>query len=192
MRFLVSPFLLLVFLAINQFANATQQYLSPEGGDTFPATEQDNTRQTMLGHRMKRAFTTFSPFLKAWRAILKTTFAVSKKQMYEDIPETTFLKIGSIDDAIDDFYSLGPTRIINSEYGLQGIVDDQVLVLLKPPEGKMEAPVMAIMDSTFSRKDYPSIDRNVNIVGVRIVHYFESKSEAKTLMRNWDTYRFRQ
>ena len=82
MRFLVSPFLLLAFLAINQFASATQQYLSPEGGDTFPATEQDNTRQTMLGHRMKRAFTTFSPFLKAWRAILKTTFAVSKNKYY--------------------------------------------------------------------------------------------------------------
>ena len=187
--------LVLAFLATLDCGNGAPQD-HPQGaynditGDSYFIVEHNYAEDTFNDIRKKRAFAPFSPFVKAWRTLIKTTFAV-KSSFYGDDTGVTFLKQGTLDNAIDDFYSLNPTSIHSSDFGLEGSVNNQVHVILKQPSGKNYPPALCIMDTKTVMKDYP-IDRNVNINAMRMIFYFESKSKAKAILRDWDTYRLRQ
>ena len=185
----------LAFLATLQCGNGAPQDHSPgvdngNTGDSYFIVEHNIAADTPTDIRKKRAFAPFSPFVKAWRTLIKTTFAI-QRTIYDNKQEVTFLKRGTLDNAIDDFYSLGPTSIHSSDFGLEGFVNNQVHVILKQPTGKNYPPALGIMDTKTVMTDYP-IDRNVNINVLRMILYFESKSKAKAILRDWDTYRLRQ
>ena len=190
----VSLILVLAFLATLDCGNGAPQDHSPgvdngNTGDSYFIVEHIIAEDTFNDIRKKRAFAPFSPFVKAWRTLIKTTFAV-KRSFYGDDPGVIFLKQGTVDNAIDDFYSLNPTSIHSSDFGLEGSVNNQVHVILFP-SGKNYPPALCIMDTKTVMKDYP-IDRNVNINAMRMIFYFESTSKAKAILRDWDMYRLRQ
>ena len=143
-----------------------------DSGDLYTRMMESFATSLVKDHRKRRAFTTF---FQAWKALLKTTFAF-RKTFDTKIPEKTFLKIGSLDDAVSDFYSLGPSKISNRPgLGLQGIVDDKVLVYLRYPDNF--PPTIGLMDA----KNAP-----------RMIVYFENVAKAKSSVRDLNMYTFRQ
>ena len=190
----VSLILVLAFLATLDCGNGAPQD-HPQGayndntGDSYFIVEHNYAEDTFNDIRKKRAFAPFSPFVKAWRTLIKTTFAI-QRTIYDNKQEVTFLKRGTLDNAIDDFYSLGPTSIHSSDFGLEGFVNNQVHVVLNPSYGTKETPTLTIIDTKTALQFHP-LDRDVNIKK-RLIFYFESKSKAKDSVPDWDTYRLRQ
>lgn len=86
-----------------------------------------------INRRHKRGTT---QFLKAMKEISKTIIGVqpgyiARRQKYEH--GMTYLKVGSLDDALEDFYSLGPNVIRNKPYGLSVEIGNMALQLYSTP-----------------------------------------------------------
>lgn len=96
--------------------------------------------------RCKRAT---KAFLQAWKQLLKTTVGFSR--YYTDVPGKghvqgkIFFKVGSMDNAVQDFYSLGPKHVAQTPDAMKGVVGKQVVVLRTDLSGK-RLPVMAVND----------------------------------------------
>ena len=127
--------------------------------------------------------------MNAWKALIKTTFA-SLKTSHDNIPTKTFLKIGSIDDAVADFYSLGPTRIRKVPgLGMAGRVNDEIEVFLNAPDHL--PPSIYLMDTKSARA--LNIKTDLNMATSRMIFYFKDKTEARsTMQHDWNWFTFRQ
>ena len=77
-----------------------------------------------------------SAFFRAWKRLLRTT--IGFQTVYANIgggfiQGKKYLKVGSLDDAIQDFHSLGPTNIEHRTYGLSGEVGKKFILLRSNP-----------------------------------------------------------
>lgn len=111
--------------------------------------------------RQKRAVTAF---FRAWKQILKTT--IGFQRVYNNvggvyIQGKTFAKVGTLSDARNDFYSLGPRNVEPRPYGLSGEVGKKLVILKTTP------PNIAVMDI-----DSPKF-------APRAIVYFEAIAQAK-------------
>ena len=81
-------------------------------------------------HRQKRAV--WSPFQKAWRAIVKSTVFGSKIHDNKEWRYKTYVKVGTLEDAFADFKSLVP-KIIPNPYdpGYHGFVGNSIKISIK-------------------------------------------------------------
>ena len=83
--------------------------------------------------RQKR---TVSVFFRAWKRLLQTT--IGFQTVYNHIggiviQGKTYLKIGSLDDASKDFYSLRPRNVEQKQQGLSGEVGNKLILLRSNP-----------------------------------------------------------
>ena len=96
---------------------------------------------------------------------MATTYGFRWMQFYGEKVKH-FVKVGTTDDALKDFYSLSPTEVRRESYGLVGKVGNQD-VLLMPPASPGRPPVLQLRG--------PS---------VRQITYAEKTHEAQTLLQN--------
>ena len=80
-------------------------------------------------HRQKRAV--WSPFQRAWRAIVRSTIYGSKIHDNQFWRYKTYVKVGTFDNALADFKSLGPKMIPNPDEGYHGLVGNNIQIILK-------------------------------------------------------------
>ena len=162
---------------------ANTQYRKP---DAVVDGKRSFNAHAVNHYRNKRAF---SPFMNAWKALIKTTFAF-QKTFHDNIPTKTFLKIGSIDDAIADFYSLGPTRIRKAPgLGMAGRVNDEVEVFLNAPDHL--PPSIYLMDTKTAGA--LNVKTDLNMATSRMIFYFKDMAEARSTMpHSWNLFNFRQ
>ena len=76
-----------------------------------------------------------SPALTAWAKLVKTTLSFRWLHYSDGSKFKTFIKIGSVDDAIADFNSLGPTRIQHVGDAIIGKAGNQAVILLLRSSG---------------------------------------------------------
>ena len=126
--------------------------------------------QQRKGHRQKRGLISF---LCAWRALLKTTLG-SRVFVEHALKEKIFVKVGTLDNAVEDFYSLNPTRIIQDSHGLRGHVGNQIILLDTHP------PTMFVLDGNRAR-DFFGVPRSNKIS--RGIAYFENPEDARKYLR---------
>ena len=125
-------------LAAAEYHGATETL--PETGDisilrrgdlqrygTFVGAGQTNSR------RNKRAIS--SVFREAWVRLLKTTLGFRVVQYSDGSKGKYFVKLGSVEDARADFYSLRPTRVIHKGSRTAGLAENQYVSLDVLPSG---------------------------------------------------------
>lgn len=81
--------------------------------------------------RQKRATPSF---LRAWAELLETTLGSQWVKLHGSDKVKTFVKVGTLDDAVADFKSLGPIGIKQEGATIIGRTDDTVLRLDLPSE----------------------------------------------------------
>ena len=125
-------------------------------------------------HRQQRAVISFNAaFLKAWKAILKTTMGSTFR-----LNEKAFIKVGTLDDAMKDFISFRPKGIFNDAHfrSLQGYVGNQVI---KIENNFMNKPVITI----FSRHSERANGGPIPYQKHRSIYYFKNQEEAEEFLR---------
>ena len=125
-------------------------------------------------HRQRRAVISFNAaFLKAWKAILKTTMGSTFR-----LNEKAFIKVGTLDDAMKDFISFRPKGIFNDAHfrSLQGYVGNQVI---KIENNFINEPVITI----FSRHSERANGGPIPYQKHRSIYYFKNQEEAEEFLR---------
>ena len=141
-----------------------------ENGKNVVGTLKEND------HRQRRAVISFNAaFLKAWKAILKTTMGSTFR-----LNEKAFFKVGTLDDAMKDFISFRPKGIFNdARFGsLQGYVGNQVI---KIETNFINEPVITIYSRHSERGPIPYGKH-------RSIYYFKNQEEAEKYLRELKTY----
>lgn len=150
------------------------------GGRTDAGEWENYSVHVNKNHRKdQRQRRAFSPFLLAWRKILKTTLG-SKQYSFIGIRKKTFVKIGTLNNAVDDFYSLGPTRIQQEQGSLNGFAGNQVIRLETAIVHDRELPILYVLSGKSARVVYDNPSPN-NIE--RGILYAENMAWAKSLLR---------
>ena len=126
--------------------------------------------------RHKRAL---SPFLQAFKAILKTTFGYRRMKVL-GTERKMFAKVGTYDDAVADFHSLGATNIVPEKYGLRGQVGNQVIELHTRLSVGSRIPraILYVIDDVDAMAAY-GVPSTTKIA--REIYYFENRADTKTL-----------
>ena len=85
-------------------------------------------------------------FLQAWARLVRTTLGFKWVQFASGGKGKTFVKVGNTDDAIEDFFLLGPTAVkrVRNEY--TGLAGNQALKLEIPgPSNDVPVPVLYVV-----------------------------------------------
>ena len=155
------------------YADAVANILEGHG---YPITLEVHRRfidtHRREGHRRKRAINTF---FYNWLRIVRTTIGVGRYQI-DNIDAKLFFKVGTLDDAVSDFYSLNPTSIDRKGEFLTGKVGNQVIII---DSRHKVAPVLNVVDSG-DAKHYKVINRNK---ATRQILYFGNAKEAEIAIR---------
>ena len=128
-------------------------------------------RHRREGHRHKR---TINTFFYNWLRIVRTTIGVERYRL-DNLEAKIFFKVGSLDDAVSDFYSLNPTSIGREGEILTGKVGNQVIVI----DSSDRVPVLNV-ESSHDAKHYKVINRNKV---TRSIMYFDNAKEAEIVLR---------
>ena len=118
--------------------------------------------QTNAG-RYKRGASTV---LRAWGQLVKRTQGFRWIKLSDGFKSKTFIKIGSVEDALADFYSLKPTGVKKWGTELTGMAGNQGVKLRTP------SPKYPILRLYFGNKS------------VRTITYVETPGQVKMALRN--------
>ena len=124
---------------------------------------------------------TFSSFQLAWKAILQRTLG-SVKIIEGQYNRKLFIKIGSLDNAVDDFYSLGPSRIKqnDSKRVLSGLTGNQVIVLRTAAD---QPPVLYVANGKTAKQIFDDVTNTSKVE--RAMVYVDNLEEAKAFLQSW-------
>ena len=143
-------------------------------GRNFPAglmsdRGYSNTRQ-------KRAL---SSFAQAWKALLSTTIGYRRMPLLGS-EHKFFAKIGSVEQAKQDFLSLGPTDVVRTGYGYKGHVGNEVIELhTKAPDGaKIPSAMLHVVDGEDAKIAY-GVQSSSN--AAREIFYFDKPEDMQFL-----------
>ena len=114
--------------------------------------------------RHKRAMTSFA---YAWVKLLKTTWGV-RKINHQGFEVKEFAKIGSVEDATKDFYSLGPKFVEEDAFGLNGQVENKFIMLTGCTANPCQLPPVILLADSDSPKNV-----------IRSVSYFQTSAQAQ-------------
>ena len=117
--------------------------------------------------RHKRAT---SATLRAWARLARTTQGFRWIKLKDGFKSKTYIKIGGLQDAMEDFYSLKPTNIKNWGSELTGIAGGQGVKLRTPT---VRYPIVRLY---FGGKDN----------SFRTITYVETPAEVPMALRNLD------
>ena len=122
-------------------------------------------------NRRKRGVTPFNVFsLRAWKALLKTTQGSLTLQPIGK----TYVKVGTMDDAMKDFLSFRPKDIHRTDdHGsLRGNIGNRAIHIEKYED---EPPLLTITDRS-------------DVTHERSIYYFKNAKEAKSHFDAWKDY----
>ena len=102
--------------------------------------------------RQKRAL---SSFAQAWKALLRTTIGYRRMPLLGS-DHKFFAKIGSLEQAKQDFLSLGPTDVVRTGFGYKGHVGNEVIELhTNAPDGaKIPRAMLHVVDGEDAKIAY--------------------------------------
>ena len=112
--------------------------------------------------RQKRAS---SELVQAWVRLLKTTLGSYSGHGNTGGQGRIYVKVGTLDDATQDFYSLGPRNVKKNPFGLNGYIGNRLVVLSTTP------PRLVVYN-----------DIRIPKLSIRIIEYHKTFAEAKALM----------
>ena len=165
LSFLVTILCVATFAANNQRDVATA-YQRAAVGNIF-RTKTLNVND----NRRKRAVTPFNVFsIRAWKALLKTTQgSLTLKPIGK-----TYVKVGTMDDAVKDFLSFRPKGIHRTDDlgSLRGDIGNRVIQIEKYED---EPPLLTITDRS-------------DVTQERSIYYFKNAKEAKSHFDAWKDY----
>ena len=146
--------------------------------ENYRISDDTNRRRNYM-YRQKR---TFSLFKSAWKSILKQSLGFVRIIDADNVERKLFLKVGTIDNAVEDFYSLGPTQIkqVEDRGGLAGLVGNQV-ILLKTADFYAH-PLLYVTNGKTSSSFFDIHSPNKI---ERAMVYVEDIADAKSLLRKW-------
>ena len=107
--------------------------------------------------RQKRAF---SPFQRAWKAILKTVYG-SRTLLFEGKEIKLYAKVGTTDDALKDFIALNPNSVIQDALGMRGQVGNQVIELRTLSPSGNQPPSLFVFGGTEAGTQQKSITSDI-------------------------------
>ena len=126
--------------------------------------------------RRKRAFATF---LQAWRSILKTVYG-SRTLTLEGKEVKLYVKVGTSDDALNDFIALNPNNVVQDALGMRGIAGNKFIELRTLSTSGQQPPSLFV----FSGRASTSIPGVPGKPVTRVIYYFENKDLAKYIIEN--------
>ena len=131
-------------------------------------------------HKERRQKRGTSSFRQAWLRLLKTTLGSQRVWIDGDVAKL-YVKEGTLDDAIRDFYSLRPTRIVKNDEELTGQVGNQVIKLFQnwSPDGPR--PTVFVAAGEDAAKHGVS---NTNKV-TKGICYCKTPAQARATLRVW-------
>ena len=136
---------LLVILLVSGMSTYAAVGTHPYDNDATNNYNENSGRDLVGGEALKRAF---SPFQTARKAILKSAEFERGPRMYA----RQFTKVGSMSDAIQDFYSLKPRGIQNQQgtlFGHVGAGPAQTIIL---DTNAVETPVLFLTAGKVGRE----------------------------------------
>ena len=107
-----------------------------------------------------------SSILLAWTRLLRTTFGFGWVKVRGADKVKTYVKVGTLDDAVTDFKSLGPTEYRQKENTLFGRVGNKIVMLDVPSDAGQ-----------------PKLYFGTNKIFSRLIYYVESPKEAHWLLK---------
>ena len=120
------------------------------------------TRQTNAD-RHKRGVLSF---LRAWIRVVRSTLGFRWVKYDDHSKGKTFVKVGTEEDALADFYSLGPTAVRREGNEITGLAGNHA-VQLETPSADMPIPILYVANKR-----------------VKTIIYAENRLQAQLALRN--------
>ena len=122
---------------------------------------------------------TLAPFLRAWKSILKTVYG-SRTLTLEGKEVKLYVKVGTSDDALNDFIALNPNNVVQDALGMRGIAGNKFIELRTLSTSGPQPPSLFV----FGGRPSTSIPGVPGKPVTRVIYYFENKDLAKYIIEN--------
>ena len=125
-----------------------------------------------------------SSVLRAWAELVKTTLGFRLVQFPSGVKGKFFVKVGTSQDALRDFYSLRPTGVSREGNALVGEAGNQYVTLTRPSAGSSGSMLQVVNKNVRTTgADAPAMKASFGTANSRQITYVETPQQALMVLR---------
>ena len=138
-----------------------------------------DTHNALVTRRRKRATASFAT---AWNSLAKSTIGFARLEIHGSETKV-FVKVGSVIDATNDFYSLEPITVTKSASGvLLGFVENRAIGL--NAHDYPNKPMLYVYKGSNPVSSQTKVEK--------VIHYYENGWKARIAFGKWKIVSYRQ